>query len=83
MLRYQLNPHFLFNTLNSIATLMHEDVDAARLDHEILRPAVVVEGHAVLHARAAAAAHEDAKRELGVALLLEQVLEASLGVGGE
>lgn len=28
-LRNQLHPHFLFNTLNSIATLMHEDVKAA------------------------------------------------------
>lgn len=28
-LRNQLHPHFLFNTLNSIASLMHEDVSAA------------------------------------------------------
>ena len=29
LLRAQLQPHFLFNTLNSIATLMHRDLDAA------------------------------------------------------
>ena len=28
-LRMQLQPHFLFNTLNAISTLMHRDVDAA------------------------------------------------------
>lgn len=28
-LEAELHPHFLFNTLNSISTLMHEDVDAA------------------------------------------------------
>lgn len=29
MLRYQLNPHFLFNAMNSIRTLIHEDLDKA------------------------------------------------------
>ena len=29
VLRMQLHPHFLFNTLNSIATLIHRDPDAA------------------------------------------------------
>src|SRR5215471_15177280 len=29
VLEAQLHPHFLYNTLNSITTLMHEDVDAA------------------------------------------------------
>ncbi len=28
-LRMQLNPHFLFNTMNSVSSLMHSDVDAA------------------------------------------------------
>ncbi len=28
-LQMQLNPHFLFNTLNSVAALMHRDVEAA------------------------------------------------------
>ncbi len=30
MLAYQLNPHFLFNTLNSLRALIHEDRDRAR-----------------------------------------------------
>ena len=30
MLRMQLNPHFLFNTMNAIATLMRRDVDTAQ-----------------------------------------------------
>lgn len=30
-LRRQLNPHFLFNTLNAVAALMHRDVSAAEL----------------------------------------------------
>ncbi len=29
LLRMQLRPHFLFNTLNSISSLMHEDIEAA------------------------------------------------------
>jgi hypothetical protein len=29
MLRYQMNPHFLFNSLNSIQALVHEDPDKA------------------------------------------------------
>jgi signal transduction histidine kinase len=28
-LQMQLNPHFLFNTLNAVASLMHQDVEAA------------------------------------------------------
>lgn len=34
-LQMQLNPHFLFNTLNAISSLMHRDVDAA--DRMIVR----------------------------------------------
>ena len=34
-LQMQLNPHFLFNTLNTIAALMHKDVEAA--DRMIVR----------------------------------------------
>ncbi len=29
MLKMQLHPHFLFNTLNAVSALMHRDVDAA------------------------------------------------------
>ena len=29
LLRMQLQPHFLFNTLNAVSSLMHEDVEAA------------------------------------------------------
>ena len=29
LLRVQLRPHFLFNTLNAVSSLMHEDLDAA------------------------------------------------------
>ncbi len=29
VLRVQLNPHFLFNSLNAVSSLMHKDVDAA------------------------------------------------------
>jgi hypothetical protein len=31
MLRYQLNPHFLFNSLNSIQTLVHENPEQAEI----------------------------------------------------
>lgn len=48
MLRMQLQPHFLFNTLHAISTLMHRDVDAAdrmisRLS-ELLRLSLEIKG---------------------------------------
>ncbi|MEN8144468.1 MAG: histidine kinase [Gemmatimonadota bacterium] len=48
VLRMQLHPHFLFNTLHAISTLMHRDVDAAermlaRLS-DLLRVALESEG---------------------------------------
>jgi hypothetical protein len=46
------------------------------LDDEVVGAAVVVEGHSVLHAGAASAADKDAKRELRVAFLGEQFLQA-------
>lgn len=36
-LKMQLHPHFLFNTLQSVSTLMHRDVDAARTVLGLLR----------------------------------------------
>lgn len=51
MLAMQLQPHFLFNTLNTIAELVHEDPDAA--DHmivglsELLRLSLELEGSPV------------------------------------
>ena len=48
-LRMQLNPHFLFNTLNSIASLVHEDPQAAEemieALSELLRLALHTSGH--------------------------------------
>ncbi|HMK31363.1 MAG TPA: histidine kinase [Terriglobales bacterium] len=35
VLKFQLHPHFLFNTLNSVSELMHQDVNAA--DRMIIR----------------------------------------------
>lgn len=31
LLKYQINPHFLFNTLNNVDSLMHEDVQKASM----------------------------------------------------
>jgi sensor histidine kinase YesM len=49
MLRYQLNPHFLFNALNSIRTLVHEDISKADQMitdlSEFLRYSLSNEGH--------------------------------------
>ena len=45
MLKLQLQPHFLFNTLNAISALMHQNVHAAeRHAVEIERPAPHVSG---------------------------------------
>jgi LytS/YehU family sensor histidine kinase len=48
-LRMQLNPHFLFNTLNSIASLVHEDPQTAEemieALSELLRLALYTAGH--------------------------------------
>src|SRR5713226_8857318 len=65
------------------AVVVDHDLDAVLVDGDVLGPAHIVEGHAVLHARAAAAADEDAEGQLGVPFLGEQLLEACLGVGGE
>jgi hypothetical protein len=43
----------------------------------------VIKSHAVLHSRAAATGDEDPKRQLGVVLFGEELLETSLGDGGE
>jgi hypothetical protein len=64
------------------AEVVDDDLDPILLDHEVVGASGVVECHAVLHARTAAAAHEDAQRELGVAFLDEKLLEAGLSVGG-
>src|SRR6266851_4168275 len=65
------------------AEVVDHDLNAVLVDGDVLGPAHIVEGHAVLHARAAAAADEDAEGQLGVPFLGEQLLEACLGVGGE
>src|SRR5262249_32885071 len=40
VLKMQLQPHFLFNTLNAISALMHQDIDAA--DQMLARVGAVV-----------------------------------------
>jgi two-component system, LytTR family, sensor kinase len=44
MLRYQLNPHFLFNTLNAISTLIL-DRDNSTANQCVTKPAVGVPAH--------------------------------------
>src|SRR6266446_2110695 len=61
------------------AEVVDEDLDAFVVDDEVVGPALVVEGHAVLHARAPAAADEDAEGKAGILFLGEQLLEARLG----
>src|SRR5260370_2628313 len=65
------------------AEVVDHDLHAVLFDGDVFGAPHVVEGHAVLHARAAATAHEDAEGQLGVAFLGEQLLEACLGVRGE
>jgi len=64
------------------AEVVYDDLHAVLIDDEVVGTAGVIEGHAVLHPRAATAAHEDSQRELRVAFLDEKLLEARLGVGG-
>src|SRR5467141_2858654 len=65
------------------AEVVDHDLDAVLVDGDVFGTSHVVESHAVLHPRTAAAAHEDAERQLGVAFFGEELLEADLGVGGE
>lgn len=52
VLKMQLHPHFLFNTLNSISSLMHRDVEAAdrmiALLSDLLRMSLQSSGHHVV-----------------------------------
>src|ERR1700686_973587 len=65
------------------AEVVDYHLDTVLLDHDVVRPAIVVERHTVLHARAASTADEDAESQLRVAFLGEKFLEVSLGFGGE
>jgi len=65
------------------AVLVDDDLDAVGLDDLVLRPHVVVEGHPVLEARAAAARDEDAKSKLRVVLLGEEVSKMRHRLRGE
>src|SRR5258706_6187251 len=64
------------------AEVVDHDLDAILVDGDVLGPAHVVECHAVLHPRAAAAAYEDTERELRGSLFREELLEAGLRGGG-
>src|SRR5258708_37888641 len=64
------------------AEVVDHDLHAVLVDGDVLGTAHVVECHAVLHPRAAAAAYEDTERQLGVARFREELLEAEWGIGG-
>jgi len=63
--------------------VVDKDLNPFVVDHDIVGSTLVVERHAVLHARAAAAADEDAEGKLRVGLLGHELLQARLGFGGE
>src|SRR5712692_2737353 len=65
------------------AEVVDHDLHAVLVDGDVFGTPHVVECHAVLHAVAATAAHEDTERELWVSLFGEELLEAGLGVRGE
>src|SRR5262245_26473518 len=58
------------------AEVVDDDLHALVIEHHVVGPALVVEGHSVLHARAPTTAHEDAERQLRVVFLEEQLFEA-------
>src|SRR5690242_4407574 len=64
------------------AEVVDQDLDPFVLDDHVVGAALVVEGHAVLHARAAAAADEYAQGEGGVVLLGQELLETGRRFGG-
>src|SRR5262249_13164571 len=57
------------------AEVVDQDTNAALMHYFVTRPDVVVEGHPVLKARAAAAADEDPQGQLRVGLLVQERLE--------
>src|SRR4029077_9906518 len=55
------------------AEVVHQDLDALVVDHEVVLPPLVVDGNAVLHPEPAAAADEHAEGQAGVVFLGEQL----------